>query len=113
MYSTRNHKHPNPLSDLQMISIVRTVSNYFNTNPDDVIGRSKRGETLDARMYVVGILRLHHGLSLRQIGELLSNRDHSTVIHIYKKFMGMRTCKVKHMREEAEEIYSKLIDQKI
>lgn len=113
MRSNRSHRYPNPLSDSQMKSIVNNVSKYFNSSFDDVIGWTKKSEASDARMYVVGILRLHHGLSLRQIAELLSDRNHETIIYIYKKFMGMKTCKVKHMRDEAESTYSKLISQEI
>lgn len=113
MRSNTNHRYPNPLSDNQMMSIVKSVSKHFNTSSDEVIGWTKKSEALDARMYVVGILRLHHGLSLRQIAELLSDRNHATIIYIYKKFIGLKTCKVRHMREEAESTYSKLINQEI
>jgi len=113
MRSDKRHRYENPLSNTQMINLVNNISKHFNTTPEDVIGWAKKSDVLDARMYVVGVLRLHHGLSLRQISELLSDRNHATVIHIYKKFMGMKTCKVKHMKEETESIYSKFIDQKI
>lgn len=110
MKSNRSHRYPNPLSDIQMKDIVLNVSKRFGANPDEVIKFSKRPEVLDARMYIVGVLRLHHGLSLRQIAELLSDRNHATIIYIYNKFMGLKNCKVKHMKDEVESIYSEFIN---
>jgi chromosomal replication initiation ATPase DnaA len=113
MKSNRRHRHPNPLSEDQMHGIVKTVSKHFGASANEVIGFCKKPAVLDARMYIVAILRLHHGLSLRQISELLSDRNHATIIYIYKKFMGFKTCKVKHIKEEVESVYSELSSQVI
>jgi chromosomal replication initiation ATPase DnaA len=113
MKSNKRHRYPNPLSDDQMNKIVKNVSSYFNAASEEVIGFSKKPVVLDARMYIVGILRLYHGLSLRQISELLSDRNHATIIYIYNKFMGLKTCKVKHIKDEVELIYSELSTQGI
>lgn len=113
MKSNRSHRYPNPLSEDQMKKIVKNVSKHFDADSEEVIGFCKKPAVLEARMYIVAILRLHHALSLRQIAELLSDRNHATIIYIYKKFMGLKTCKVKHIKEEVESIYSGLSSQVI
>lgn len=60
-------------------SVVEIVANHFNLIGDDLRGRTRIKDVVNARQFAMYLLREENGLSLPHIGELLGGRDHSTV----------------------------------
>ncbi|MCX6002427.1 MAG: chromosomal replication initiator protein DnaA [Chloroflexi bacterium] len=61
--------------------IINAVADYYSLSPDDITGKKRDRETSRARHVVMYLLRQQNHTNLSQIGKILGNRDHSTVIH--------------------------------
>lgn len=61
--------------------ILNVVSSYYNLSVSQITGKMKTGQIVIARHIAIYLIRNMLDLSLKQIGELFSNRDHSTIIH--------------------------------
>ena len=57
------------------------VSDYFGVTSQALAGPARSSSLVLARHVAMFLLREDHGCSLAEIGELLGNRDHSTVLH--------------------------------
>jgi len=66
-------------------AIIQRVARYFNTSPEALTGPSRVKPIAEARHIAMYLLREDAQLSLKTIGHLLGNRDHSTVIHGCRK----------------------------
>lgn len=100
----RNNKrelHINPQT------IINVVAKLYNINAIDIIGTSRKQEIANARHMVVYILRKKLGLSLQEIGALLSNRNHTTIISSLKKFEIALKNNIE-LVNVVDEIYKKL-----
>lgn len=64
---------------------IDAVAGYFNLQPQLLAGPSRAKPIAEARHIVMYLLREDVQLSLKEIGHLLGNRDHSTVIHGCRK----------------------------
>jgi len=73
---------PTSLSPTQ---IINTVAQFFNLSTDQLTGRSRLKAIADARHIAIYLLRQDSQLSLKDIGKLVGNRDHSTIIHGHRK----------------------------
>jgi len=65
--------------------IIEIVARSFNLSPLDLKSGKRDRETALARQVAMYLVRQETNCSLAQIGMGLGNRDHSTVIHAYKK----------------------------
>jgi len=65
--------------------VIETVAKSFNLSPLDLKSGKRDRETALARQVAMYLTRQETNCSLAQIGMELGNRDHSTVIHAYKK----------------------------
>jgi len=66
-------------------TIINAVSDYFAIPPDDITGKKRDLKTSRARHIVMYLLRQQNHTNLAEIGRILGNRDHSTVIHGYER----------------------------
>jgi chromosomal replication initiator protein len=66
-------------------SIIRAVASYFGLTPGALSGKKRDKKTVLARHVAMYLLREHNDYSLTEIGRMLGNRDHSTVLHAYAK----------------------------
>jgi len=66
-------------------AIINAVSDYFAIPPDDITGKKRDLKTSRARHIVMYLLRQQNHTNLAEIGRVLGNRDHSTVIHGYDR----------------------------
>lgn len=66
-------------------AIVKTVADFFEISPNDLIGRSRKSEVVKPRQICMYLLRDILKLSYPHIGEKLGNRDHTTAIHACEK----------------------------
>ena len=65
--------------------IKETVSKYFSINKDDLSGNKRSNEVTYPRQIAMYLCRDVANMSFPQIGEGFGGRDHSTVMHAYKK----------------------------
>ena len=65
----------------QPSAVINAVANYYSLSPDDITGKKRDLKTSRARHIVMYLLRQQNQCNLSEIGKVLGNRDHSTVIH--------------------------------
>ena len=66
-------------------SIIAAVAKRYAVTLDDLHGRSRSRDIVVPRQVAMYLLREETGASLQEIGELLGNRDHTTVMHGIKQ----------------------------
>ena len=64
--------------------VIKRVAMYFNLDPEDVKGDSRKKELVIARQFIMFLLYNHTQMIYKAIGKLLGNRDHSTVVYACK-----------------------------
>ena len=64
--------------------IIKVVANYYKITKNDIIGKSKKKEFVLARHIAMWFIRKIKNLSFVEIGKIIGNRDHSTVISAIK-----------------------------
>ena len=75
--------------------IIRTVGDHYGVTRADIVGLKRNKQISTARNLSMYLLRQMASLSLPKIGELFSNRDHTTV-------MSNISSIEKRLRTEAE-----------
>lgn len=65
--------------------IKETVAKYFNVNKDDLASDKRSNDITFPRQIAMYLCREIANLSFPKIGDEFGNRDHSTVMHAYKK----------------------------
>lgn len=71
-----------------MIDINQTIRNtaiHYGVDYDCILGKCRKYKSVSARAYVANSLRKDK-LTLKEIGEVLGGRDHSTIINLIKKY---------------------------
>ncbi|MGH7273481.1 MAG: helix-turn-helix domain-containing protein, partial [Nitrospiria bacterium] len=69
--------------------ILQTVSTYFNIPQQSLRGKSRAQPISTARHIAMFLLREDADQSLKEIGHILGDRDHSTIIHGYQKVTAL------------------------
>lgn len=64
---------------------IATVAKHFALSMAEVKGKSRQQTTVEARSLAMYLSRELTDLTLAQIGRLFGNRDHTTVLHAYRK----------------------------
>jgi len=62
-------------------SVIRAVADYYAMSPEDITSKRRDLRTSRARHIVMYLLRQQNNCNLTEIGQILGDRDHSTVIH--------------------------------
>ncbi len=65
--------------------IMQTVANYFNLSTEELSGGKRDKRTALARQIAIYLIREEDNYSFTEIGKVLGNRNHATIIHGYKK----------------------------
>ena len=73
----------NQLNDAE--DIIRTLSESLGSTKELVVSPSRKKEIVQVRDLVVFLLREHGEMSYPAIGKLLGGRDHTTIIHSFRK----------------------------
>lgn len=71
--------------NLTPVNIIKTVAEFFEVSPNDLIGRSRKKEVVEPRQIAIYLLRDILDLSFPYIGEKLGKRDHTTAMYAYEK----------------------------
>jgi chromosomal replication initiator protein len=77
-----NKKTNSKVSDQK---ILHSVSNYFNLDESEIIGKKRDSKTALVRQICMYLMREEAELSYTSIGAILGNRDHTTIAHAWKK----------------------------
>jgi chromosomal replication initiator protein len=65
--------------------VVKIVSNFYNIDENLIYEKTRRKEIVQARQMIMFILREDFNISYPNIGQELGGKDHTTIIHSYKK----------------------------
>ncbi len=83
--------------------VVKTVSGFYNIDEDLIYEKTRRKEVVMARQMIMFILREDFNISYPVIGAELGGKDHTTIIHSYKK-IKQELEKNPQMLQEYEEL---------
>lgn len=62
-------------------NIIEQVCKYFNITKADIIGKRRNREFVEPRMFAIYLITEFLNIPLVSIGQILGNRDHTTVMH--------------------------------
>lgn len=65
--------------------VVQTVSDFYNVDTEQVYSKTRKRNIVKPRQVVMFILREDYSFAYPAIGDKIGGRDHTTVIHSYKK----------------------------
>lgn len=104
--------------------IATSFANHFGIEEDVLIGQSRKKEIVRMRDIMVYVLREYGNLSFPVIAKIVGNRDHTTVIHSFRKMEKAKKSfkdfedefhnlilKSKEIKERKDQIEKLLIDQ--
>lgn len=78
-------EHPleSPIVNLNHFEIIRKACEYLNLKESDVISKKRYREFVTGRMIIIDLLLNQQSFvyTLKFIGSMLGNRDHTTIIH--------------------------------
>ncbi len=72
------------VKEVSLDKIVEEVSNIYNISQEDIYGKSRKAEIVQARQLSIYLAQLHTQLSVSKIGLLIGNKNHATVLHSIK-----------------------------
>lgn len=87
--------------------VIEIIAEFFNLTKDDILNEKRTREVAKARQIAMYFLRHYLNLPLKQIGQIMGGRDHSTVIHGIEKVENLLE-KDENLREKIVEIERKL-----
>ncbi|MCH5249025.1 MAG: chromosomal replication initiator protein DnaA [Lachnospiraceae bacterium] len=65
--------------------IIDVVADYFDISPDDITSKRRNAEFVQPRHIVMYLCRTLTDTSYQNIGNILGNKDHSTIMHGFNK----------------------------
>lgn len=69
--------------------IIQTTADHFNLSEPDLLSKKRTQEVAFARQVAMYLCRVLTDLSLPRIGEEFGGRDHTTVLHAFKKIASL------------------------
>jgi len=69
--------------------IIEKVCKYFDVAKTDVIGKKRDRRYVEARMFAVYLITEFLNIPLVSIGQILGDRDHSTILHSRNKILSL------------------------
>ncbi|MGI8554033.1 MAG: chromosomal replication initiator protein DnaA [Dehalococcoidia bacterium] len=88
-------------------TVLDTVAAYFNLTPAQICGKARDKELVHARHITMYLLREEAQRPLTEVGRILGNRDHSTILHGLNKIQDSYYSN-QDLRREIEEIRAQL-----
>ena len=89
--------------EVSLDKIVEEVSNIYNISQEDIYGKSRKAEIVQARQLSIYLAQLHTQLSVSKIGLLIGNKNHATVLHSIKAIKN-RLKTDKALKEQIDEL---------
>ncbi|PSO46599.1 MAG: chromosomal replication initiator protein DnaA, partial [Parcubacteria group bacterium SW_4_46_8] len=75
----------NSQNTVNIDDVIETVSNFYNIDADKVHDKTRKQKIVKPRQIIMYLLREDYNFAYPAIGEKIGDRDHTTVIHSYKK----------------------------
>jgi chromosomal replication initiator protein len=97
----------NPKKIINFKKIIQETANFYDLKEKEILSNSRKKEIVTPRQVVMYLLRNEINASFPFIGRKIGNKDHTTVMHAYKKI----SLKMKDDDDFCEEI--KLLKNKI
>lgn len=94
-------KHSFKITQNQIIDI---VAKECDVTISEILSKSRKKEIVDARYLCFAAIKLRCGLSLEHIGNIMDNRDHTTVIYGLVSFHN-RYKSEQHYKEKADRVF--------
>ncbi len=91
--------------------LLRTVSDYFGIQTEELIDRKRDKKTTLARHIAIYLLREGYSCSLSEIGKELGGRNHATILHGYEKIASELSTNP-HLSDQIAEIRERLGSQR-
>lgn len=83
--------------------VIDAVSGYYQIGKRALLGDSRARPVARPRQILMYLLRTHLGIPLEEVGHLVGDRDHTTVMHAVGKITELATIDV-HIREDISKI---------
>ncbi len=71
--------------NITVSTIISQTANNFNLTPDDLLSKKRTQDIAFTRQVAMYLCRMLTDLSLPKVGEEFGGRDHTTVLHAFKK----------------------------
>ena len=97
---------------LDAAEIIEQVADYFRLSEDDLLSRSRKQAVAQARQIAMYLCRELTDESYSHIGTRFGGRDHSTVIHAYRK-IDEKLESDTSLREDVSSLESRLRNQSL
>ncbi len=68
--------------------ILEVIAEHYGVRPEDIKSQRRTKEIVLPRQIAMYLIRVLNDISLEDVGKILGNRDHSTVIHGYEKIIN-------------------------
>ncbi len=107
VFATNTGKPIKKVSGKQVVSI---VAKHFNLKPTDLTGPKRLAKLVKPRHLAMYLLRAELGLGLVEVGQLLGNRDHTTIMHGVEK-IARQLDNDRELRKELITIKQTLLDE--
>ncbi|MBI4691930.1 MAG: chromosomal replication initiator protein DnaA [Candidatus Terrybacteria bacterium] len=78
-------KNTKPLKTLTMTQVIKTIAEFYNIEEKNLFQKTRKKEIVKPRQIAMYLLREDLNTSYPYIGQRFGQRDHTTVIHAYKK----------------------------
>lgn len=88
------------------------IAEAFDVTVSEIKTSNRKGPGKDARFFAMWYLKTHTSLSLSQIGKMYSDRDHTTVLHAFKR-VELWKVNDKAFKEKFEKALSILENSKV
>lgn len=88
-------------------SIIQAVADYFNLPGEELSGKARDRKIALARQIAMYLMKEEDNCSFTEIGKVLGNRSHATIIYGYKKIAAQITTNLK-LRRQILEINEKI-----
>jgi chromosomal replication initiator protein len=75
----------NSQNTVNIDDVIETVSNFYNIDADKIHDKTRKQKIVKPRQIIMYLLREDYNFAYPAIGEKIGDRDHTTVIHSYKK----------------------------
>lgn len=75
----------NSQNTVRVEDVVETVSNFYNIESQKIYKKTRKRKIVKPRQIIMYLLREDYNFAYPAIGEKIGDRDHTTVIHSYKK----------------------------
>jgi len=89
--------------------IIKTVSEFYNIDVEEIKGNKRSKSIVQSRQIAIYLARKLTNLSLKEIGNNFSKRDHSTILHSFNKIENL-IRKNKRIKGDISTIKSKLTE---